>query len=739
MPDQPMTADQFAEKIKAKYPQYAGVPNAELTQRILAKYPQYRSQVNLTPTAPASPSSAPAPSAGKSGFWDLAKQKVSDWWKQERSYGPSTDPNHSNADAAFFNTLAAIPGWVKDTASDAWAATPWENRERPEQVFDEDLNPGNVFHSLYNQFTEDWKKDPGMAAQKLGGTLVALGLVSKAGDTAGDIAAKTPGELKAKAADISRNAVRDTLAVPENTTRVVEKFGRESEEARTSQRQARERSEKSRAEVEQKNLAQLRSEADARLKALKENRDQQRTFEEKKTTTAKENEATLRQRKNQEATQKKLETASKDLDQRIETAGRKAKKANDDAWDAWRRKVAGAEVPSESIVETIKAQKANMDPEDVAEFRKVLKESKPDASELSGTRDAVAKSQGGTDYENASPKLKQTVDDIIDRLGLEPEEEVESKPVGADRLHVWKTQLEYAVRKATRGNVRYAIGQVLDQVREAEDNLSAEAGASKELSRARALHGRYKDTFENPPGEPQTVASKALSETSPEYAKEQQRAERLQMLGNYDPEIPKLANHIANLRKGISSLKPGELKPYPAAPRARAIPKPGEPTPYEEPETGKPLPSPPNLSEENRAVIQKGLRKFGRVGGWVLRLIAGGFGVKALSHGDFSALGSDLLVGQAAVTLLTHLLRAPRILDVLSKPTAEDMELINSLPPEDAARMKEAIGALVEQERAHGGKEALDPRIAAWLGIEAGQSIPRNRKEALSRVAPSGT
>lgn len=41
-----MTQDQFAEKIKQKYPEYADMDNGELTQKILNKYPQYESQID---------------------------------------------------------------------------------------------------------------------------------------------------------------------------------------------------------------------------------------------------------------------------------------------------------------------------------------------------------------------------------------------------------------------------------------------------------------------------------------------------------------------------------------------------------------------------------------------------------------------------------------------------------------------------------------------------------------------
>jgi hypothetical protein len=49
-----MTPDQFASKIKTKYPQYANIDNATLTQKILAKYPQYQKSIAapIAQTAP---------------------------------------------------------------------------------------------------------------------------------------------------------------------------------------------------------------------------------------------------------------------------------------------------------------------------------------------------------------------------------------------------------------------------------------------------------------------------------------------------------------------------------------------------------------------------------------------------------------------------------------------------------------------------------------------------------------
>lgn len=44
-----MNVQDFAGKIKAKYPQYNSLSDQELTNKVIAKYPQYKSQVQVTP------------------------------------------------------------------------------------------------------------------------------------------------------------------------------------------------------------------------------------------------------------------------------------------------------------------------------------------------------------------------------------------------------------------------------------------------------------------------------------------------------------------------------------------------------------------------------------------------------------------------------------------------------------------------------------------------------------------
>lgn len=54
MPDDKLTIEQFAARIKAKYPEYKDVNDTLLTQKIVDKYPEYKDMVNyqISPTSP---------------------------------------------------------------------------------------------------------------------------------------------------------------------------------------------------------------------------------------------------------------------------------------------------------------------------------------------------------------------------------------------------------------------------------------------------------------------------------------------------------------------------------------------------------------------------------------------------------------------------------------------------------------------------------------------------------------
>jgi len=580
--------------------------------------------------------------------------------------------------------LAGLPGQTVQTVGDIATG-------RPEGL--EALDPATTGENEWKGYQSDAETlGPWAALGNVGGDVATMYVAGKATEAPGKIAS---GELRQRALENLRGGIRDTMGVAENTEKTVGKFGAESEAVRA------------------KNVAEAEKNRQARVKALQQQREAERGHQTASGETREHNVAVLRDRAKRMKAEQDLDLASRRLQQRIETAQKRAKAVDDAAWAAWRDKVGAAEADPTPIREIIGNMHSVMDPEDVAEFRRVIQESTPEVNKTA--QEAIIHSTyPGKRWEQLTQAERDYVGQALKAIGFDPNV---VQPVSADRLHVWKTQLEYAVRKATRGNVRYAIGQVLDSVRDMETQLSAAAGADKELNLARRLHGPYMDTFRNSPNMPVTVASNVRAKVTPEFTKESGMDRQIAMLGRYDSSIPNLVDHIGNLQQGLRALPKDaplreQLKPNPPPLEASGKPKPIEPTSP---------PEAPNLQAENRKFINRQLRRYGRVGSWVLRGLVGG-GTIALAHGNLGELGGGLLLGQAGVTLLTKALRSEGVLNWLAKPSAEDMRMFNSLPPEDAAHLRTALNTLANYERtvdAPARKIRIAPAMARFLSATA--------------------
>jgi hypothetical protein len=670
------------------------------------------------------------------------------------------------------------------------------------------MHPAAQISGRLKELRDDWKKEPKQAVENVAGDAIGLWLGGKATEKVMHPVAAVSGPLEK-----IRGGVRDSLGVFDNTERTVGKYGKEAEAARKAVRDADQRhleetqdalhetrgiemkheaekklalskAEEANAAAAKEHLEQtqealhtttgteLEAEAAnraAKVEALKKTQEAEREHQAKVEEVRKHNEAVLRDRAKRVETQRKLDDASKELDDKIDAAQKNAKKANDDAWEAWRNKVANVQVDMQPVVDVIKAQTDKMSPEQVSVFKEILRETTPaedDLSELDRTRNAVAKGQGyNAPYEDLPPDRKAVIDEQIKRLGLsEMTDEATSgaggggtglKQIPASRLHGWKTQLEDAVRADRTGNVKYAIGQVLDAVRKLEEDASKEAGADDLLKKARALHGPYVDTFRNSQTTPGTAANYVRSKVTPGFTKDAKLEDYLARLEAYDPSIPKTVEHLNNLQAGLKALPKEQplreqIKPLPPSPSAPVKPalkvpdraplpdRPAtvEPAAVKPPERvappDKPVPAPPpevpNIQAENLQYIDKALRKYGKIGSWVLRIVVGGL-AEHLAHGNLSEFGGELLIGQMGVTMLTKALRSPSVLEWLAKPSAEDLQIIDTLPPQDAAKLRQALGVLANEDRIKNPalrNVKIAPAMAAFLagGSAAAQNPP---------------
>ncbi len=706
------------------------------------------------------------------------------WWQQVRQkVQGATEPkekqqwtNFAKRVGAGLFGMADFPVAAEGAVIDAVSDDP-DVSARGVDTLSQMLPPQMVIDRV-SEFKNDWKKDPNAAMNNLGADAVTFFLSHKAGQIVGKRVPTSLGELRQSTTEAVTKPVRGTLEAMSKTgplelrKMAQETVKKNADAAKLAADQNAEAAKKhlidTKEAVEETKGRELSHEqrvrtvdeearvkyATARLEVAKKNKEALIKHAADVDEVQRDNQAVLRDEQKRVETQQKLTAASQELEQKVEKARVKAKADDDKAWADWRTKIGTTEAPSNEIVDQINASKSTMDPEDVAEFRKVLKETKPaaaEAGEVQETKDSIAKNQGAGSYAEASPTVKAAIDDIVKRIGLDPDEMPDVKAVSAPRLHVWKTQLEYAVRNATRGNVRYAIGQVLDKVRDTESKLSEEAGAGAELEKARKLHGPYKDTFVNSPNEPLTVASKAVSETSPEYAKEKARANRLKMLGEYDATIPTTAEHIDNLREGLTAL-PNEgplrdkLKPLPPPPQLQPEPTPPVPArqtiepPFRAEHPDRPEEVVPERKTLTREELETRFKENLRKSAENLREIS----VRRAIYSSLSAIPTMILstlLGHpgyaiaelvAAPTLvlgggskLAGLLERPAVVNWLTEVTPQKISAIRDFPPAERAVIDQNLRDLVQAAQKKGIR--VSPALTAFAASAAATSMKQRK------------
>lgn len=212
-------------------------------------------------------------------------------------------------------------------------------------------------------------------------------------------------------------------------------------------------------------------------------------------------------------------------------------------------------------------------------------------------------------------------------------------------------------------------------------------GLGAELADARNYWRRMKQAF-GKPHNPTDVASSVLRSQSPEMAEQGETANRIRLLGSFDPEIPKAFSDLQEARakaKGVPSPAPGETTKI----------------------------GPEEVRGAKADSLQTRAERI-RSGG--KKLANYGLGLKAmwdLYQGNIGHLGEDVATGVAAYKTMDWIAQAlerPSVVEFLTKPTPRD---IAEIPPE----LRSQFPTIMKEAKARGIK--IDPRITAVLGITA--------------------
>jgi hypothetical protein len=493
--------------------------------------------------------------------------------------------------------------------------------------------------------------------------------------------------------------------------------------------------EQKRQEFNKKELERVKTEGQDRLEALKKNKDKITDYEERREAIKKQNEANYRREVRQQNLQTKLKNATEKLDTLYQKAFKDATKSYNTTWNKWRDQVKDATANMTPTVDVIKAQEASMNPQAVTQFREILRESSPDQDALTGVerRDQFSQQAFKESYDKLNPDQKAVIDKDVAERGLDLTDQG-LKEVPASRLHGWKSQLERAVRTTQDGTVRYAIGQVLDQLRKTEGDVSASVGpdAVKQLSKARAITGPYFDAFFKSPDELPRAAGQSLREQNPEYVKEKGAQQRLERIAKYNPEVGTAAKLVANLTQGLEDIgkeknigKRSELPikpdtaPVPTVtPAGQFQPKEFNPTPGakntvvpdrppEEIAAEKRL-SPEDYKKwkaENVAKTSQRIRDLAISRAMYAGMTAIPVSIASFALGHPGAAALEISTPFAVVEFsnaVANLLEKPGVVEYLSRITNKDIAAFEKLPPKQRALFKEDMTALTKEAKKQG-------------------------------------
>lgn len=289
--------------------------------------------------------------------------------------------------------------------------------------------------------------------------------------------------------------------------------------------------------------------------------------------------------------------------------------------------------------------------------------------------------------------------------------------------------------KLSKGGLPGDVYQALKYLKGKLDGYKAQVaernGIGEELRNADRFHFNYMDTFYD---KPSAVAASLdrVGKLDPQFYAEPfvtgKAAETgIDKLQRYSPELANLATSLRTMNGEFVKL-PKQLKV--ATPRLKAEPEP--PSPIERPQRPelKPTPKKPTVEDVRQKKIgelKKESREIGRLNRWDASIMA------ASAVGPFLGRWETLLIDPAILVVRKGLGKAlddPRIYNWLAEPSAEDIRILNGLPPEAKATFRANLSQYISRQRALGRRPAIAPPVSALLGPQMAQ----NRRDALQAL-----
>jgi len=260
---------------------------------------------------------------------------------------------------------------------------------------------------------------------------------------------------------------------------------------------------------------------------------------------------------------------------------------------------------------------------------------------------------------------------------------------------------------------------MLEVVDDGLQKIADAHGMGDQVRSDRAFYRRYMEAFHDTGSEPNTMARKSLTKTTPEYASEQAEQARRAALGKFDPQIPKLSQSLDSVRSRLDALPSdttarGMTKQYPEPP------VPGKPAPLQQTPIDVPEVDPRKIRND---LVERWAHGEEKLNTWQVRsLIRGSLG-PALGAllGEASRTGfGGVMIGTAVggafgPALIAKLVDMPAVREFLTRPPAGELEGLQQVPHADRIKIVNGLNEVVKAAAAKGEPIKVSPAIAALL------------------------
>lgn len=416
----------------------------------------------------------------------------------------------------------------------------------------------------------------------------------------------------------------------------------------------------------EKTQAAVEKQHGARTEAIRKGRAAESAHQAETADVKEANRRALEEQKSRQAAEQKLKTSSEELRARIETAREKALKEGNEKYNAVNEKLN----PLSADMEQVEG----------------------------GWQDAMLKIKGT----EAEPTVLKSIGKRIE----------EGVPFTYNDLQGYYSELNAELSKGTLpGDIYTAYDTMHEAIGEEMQRIADSQGVGSQLTNARNYWRRMKQTF-GKPFNPGDVANQTMKGVTPDFVKSEEMANRMRLLGSFDPEIPKAAQGIENAQRGLDALpkekplreilKQNPEKPTPTRiPPLQEAPAPVRPEPVT-PET-KTI-DPEDIQKAKRESLQKRadqIRHYANRAALYVTTYRALAAVGRAAIGDPAALAAvpaDIGEGIAVAgggNMVASLLEKPRIVEMLTKATPADVEAI---PPE----LRGGLGDIVDAARKRG-------------------------------------